>query len=159
MNRVAIVFGLVALVGCGVGSQAPAPEKKAAVKKVAPKPPDLGMYFAKEGQVSVELVDNHVLGKDYLPGGNLAQYEKGGKKYQQFLIQTRDSESAALLAFEIKGKLAGSKFVPHFGGHFGMDGDQPVFLFPKGKYVGGYVGLSQEDADKDARVFAGRIPN
>ncbi len=154
MNRIGIVFGLVSLLGCGGGAQAPAPEKKA-----APKPLDLSAYFAKEGQVGMELVDNHVLGKDYLPGGNLAQYDKGGKKYQQFLIRTRDNESAALLAFEIKGKLGDSKFAPNFGGYFGMDGDQPVFLFPRGKHVGGYVGLSQKDAEDDARVFANRVPN
>jgi len=158
MNRISIVIGLVALFGCGVGSEAPAPEKRAAVK-APPKSADLSMYFAKEGQVDMELVDNHLLGKDFLPGGNLAQYDKGGKKYQQFLIQTRNGETAALLAFEFKGDLADSKFVPHFGGYFGMDGDRPIFLFPKSKYVAGYVGLSQDDADTEARVFAGRIPN
>ena len=159
MMRFAVALALLALLGCAEGGESPVPEKKAAAKKAAPKAPDLGMYFAKDGQISMEVFDDNLLGKDYLPGGNLAQYYKGGKKYQQFLIQTRDAESAALLAFEIKAKLEDSKFIPHFGGYFGMDGSNPVFIFPKGKHVGGYVGLSQEGADAEARDFAHRVPN
>ncbi len=159
MIRFGAAVALCVFIGCG-GGKGPAPEKKAVTKRATPKPPaDLSIYFAKDGQTGMELVEDNLLGKDYLPGGNLAQYDKGGKKYQQFLIQTRDSESAAMLAFEIKAKLDGAKFVPHFGGYFGRDGDDPVFIFPKGKHVGGYVGLSQEDADADARDFAHRVPN
>ena len=105
----------------------------------------------------MELVDDQLLGKDFLPGGNLASYEKDGNPYQQFLIVAKDPESAALLSFEIKGKLAAAKLIPHFGGYFGMDGETPWFIFPKDKYVAGVVGLPQEEADLVARDFAARI--
>lgn len=145
----------VFLVACGGSSEPrPAPQEQAVEK---PKPPDERRRFPKDGQVSMELVDDRLLGKDFLPGGNLAAYERDGKNYQQFLIATKTPESAALLGFEIKAALRDAKFVPHFGGYFGLDGETPWFIFPKGKYLAGVVGLPQAEADGVARDFAARI--
>lgn len=146
------VFGLIA---CGGAPEATPPQAEQRAAK--PKPPDESRRFAKDGRVSMELVEDELMDKDYLPGGNLASYEKGGQEWRQFLIVTGSPDDAALLAFEIKGKLAAAKFVPHFGGHFGMDGETPWFIFPKDKYVAGIVGLPEEEADRIAREFAARI--
>jgi hypothetical protein len=43
------------------------------------------------------------------------------------------------------------------GGYFGMDGDRPVYVFVKGAWVAGIVGLTEEKADAAARVFAARL--
>ncbi len=149
------VFLAVFLVACGGSSEPrPAPQEQAVAK---PKPPDERRRFPKDGQVSMELVADRLLGKDFLPGGNLAAYERDGKNYQQFLITTKTADSAALLGLKIKTALTDAKFVPSFGGYFGRDGETPWFIFPKGKYVAGVVGLPEAEADIVARDFAARI--
>jgi hypothetical protein len=43
------------------------------------------------------------------------------------------------------------------GGYFGMDGDRPVYIFQKGVFLAGFVGLPEKDADVLARQFAARL--
>ncbi|MBI1353740.1 MAG: hypothetical protein GC160_05285 [Acidobacteria bacterium] len=105
----------------------------------------------------MELVEDHALGKDYLPGGNVATYEKDGKSYRLILLVVKDPDTAALLSFEAKSHLEGAKLVPSFGGYFGMDGETPWFLFPKTNHLLGVVGLPQDEADAVAREFAARV--
>ena len=108
-------------------------------------------------QVSMRLVDNHVLGKDFLPGGNVAEYKREGKKYELFLVRSKSAEDAALLLFDFKGHLRDAKYLPHMGGYFGMDGSTPVYLFQKGPFLAGFVALAEKEADPLARQFAARL--
>jgi hypothetical protein len=147
---------MVLLGACG-GSEAPpaATESKAAAP--AAKPPDEGDRFPSTDQVKMELVDDHLLGKDFLPGGNLAAYERDGKKYQQFLITRATPDAAVFLMMDFKNQLRDAKFVGHFGGYFGLDGETPVLLVPRNNYLAGIVGLPLEEADQVARDFAARL--
>ena len=43
------------------------------------------------------------------------------------------------------------------GGYFGMDGDQPFFVFPKGRWLVGTVGLPEKEADTAGRIMALRL--
>jgi hypothetical protein len=153
--RALLLLAALAAVGCGRPAEAPEPAAKVEAPK--PKPPDESRRFPREGRTSMELVDDHLLGKEFLPGGNVASYEQDGKRYQMFLIVTEDPESAALLGFDVKSALTGAKLVPHFGGYFGMDGETPWFVFPKTKHLLGIVGLPQAEADALARDFAARV--
>ena len=121
------------------------------------KPPDESRRFPLADQVSMRLVDDHVLGKDFLPGGNVAEYRRKGKTYQQFLVRAKSPEAAALLLFDFKGHLRDAKFLPHMGGYFGMDGATPVYILQKGAFLAGFVGLAEKDADLLARQFAARL--
>jgi len=122
------------------------------------KPQDESRRFPLADQVSMRLVDDHVLGKDFLPGGNVAEYKRKGKTYQQFLVHARSPEAAAaLLLFDFKGHLRDAKFLPHMGGYFGMDGAAPVYILQKGAFLAGFVGLPEKDADLLARQFAARL--
>jgi hypothetical protein len=143
---------LIAMVACG-GSVPEAPPQQVE----APKPPDQSRRFPKDGQTAMELVNDNLLGKDFLPGGNLATYEKDGKTYQMFLIVSKTPDTAAALSFDAKEQLQDSKFVPSFGGYFGMDGETPWFIFSKTNHLLGVVGLPQEEADLVARDFAARV--
>jgi hypothetical protein len=154
MKTLLCIALVLSCLACGGGSQAPPAETKAET----PKPPDESRRFPKENQTAMELIDDHVLGKDFLPGGNLATYEKDGKTYRLFLVAAKDADAASLQLFDIKGALADAKFVPAFGGYFGMDGETPWFVFAKGKYLAGVVGLPQDEADLIARELAARIP-
>jgi hypothetical protein len=150
----AISLGLIVLLACGCPPTEPAAKSEAP----KPKPPDETRRFPLEGRVSMELVEDRLLDKDYLPGGNLAVYEKDGKRYQLFLIVLRDADAASLRLFDLKDKLADAKFVASFGGYYGLDGDTPWFVFSKTNHLAGVVGLSEADADTVARGFAARIP-
>jgi len=156
MKFVCLIAFLAGTCACGGPSEAPAAEAKAEAPK--PKPPDESRRFPKEGQTAMELVDDNVLGKDFLPGGNLATYEKDGKTYQLFLVVMPDAEKSSFALLDSKEALTGAKFVPSFGGYYGLDGETPWFVFGKGKYFAGVVGLPQDEADLVAREFAARIP-
>jgi hypothetical protein len=121
------------------------------------KPADQSRHFPLADQVRIDLLDNHLLGKDYLPGGNVAEYRRKGGTYRQFLVRGKSPQDAALLMFEFKGHLRDPKYLPHMGGYFGMDGTEPVYLFQKADFFAGFVGLPEKDADPLARQFAARL--
>ena len=154
MKPLWIPLALMMGVACGGAPEAPAPEAKTEAPK--PKPPDESRRFPKENRTAMELVDGNLLGKDFLPGGNLATYEKDGKTYRLFLAVLKGDPSLAI--FDVKEALTDAKFVPSFGGFYGLDGETPWFVFAKGKYLAGVVGLPQAEADAVAREFAARIP-
>ena len=151
-----MIAALLAVFACGGAPEAPAPEAKAEAAK--PKPPDESRLFPKENQTAMELVDDHLLDKDFLPGGNLATYEKDGKRYQLFLIVMKDGDDASLKMFDIRQMLTDPKYVASFGGYHGLEGETPWFVFVRNNRVAGVVGLPQEEADLVAREFAARIP-
>lgn len=142
---------------CGCGPEPPKEQSQSAPAPAAPKPVDEGRRFPMADRVSLQLVDNHVLGKDYLPGGNVAEYRRKGRSYQQFLVHSSSAEAAALLLFDFKGHLSGAKFLAHMGGYFGMDGSTPVYIFQKGVFLAGLIGLPEKDAEPLARQFAARL--
>lgn len=148
---------LMLLAGCGEKA-APAPKAETPAPATAPvRPADESARFPAKDRVDMQLIDDHVLNKGLLPGGNIATYKSQGKTYQIFLIKTKSSEAAAMLLFDFKGTLGTFKFVPTFGGYYGMDGATPVFVFQKGVYLAGVTGLPEKDSDTVAREFAARI--
>lgn len=52
---------------------------------------DLRTDFPPEGQTRMEMVADHLLGKEYLPGGNIADYSTNVGVYQIFLIKEKDT--------------------------------------------------------------------
>lgn len=155
MNRLWPV-ALVALL-CACGNPPPKEQTQAAPAPAAPKPADESRRFPLADRVSIRLVDDHVLGKDFLPGGNVAEYRRKGKTYQQFLVHAASAEAAALLLFDFKGHLKDAKYLAYMGGYFGLDGTTPVYIFQKGAFLAGFVGLPVKEADTLARQFAARL--
>ncbi|HVP46488.1 MAG TPA: hypothetical protein VMT32_07890 [Bryobacteraceae bacterium] len=151
-----IAAALAVLCSCG-GSPPPKEPAAGVPAQEKAKPVDETRRFPLADQVSMRLIDDHILGKDFLPGGNVAEYRRKGKTYQQFLVHTRSPDAAALLLFDFKNHLRAAKFLPHMGGYFGMDGTSPVYVFPKGAFLAGLVGLPEKDADLLARQFAARL--
>ena len=149
----ALLFSV--LLACG---QAPAPEAAQAPEPASPPPPrDQSYRFPKEGLVSTSIAAEHILGKDFLPPGNVAEYSRDGKTYTLFLINETGEERATMLAFDIKGHLTEPAFIADFGGYFGTLDGEPWFIFPRRQVVAGIVGLPQEEAHEVGRVFAGQL--
>ena len=132
---------------------APAPEVKAA----APKPPDESRHLPKPNLVESHVVDSHLLGKSYMPGGTLGHYKDGKAEYDMFVAKLPSAQDAAFLLLDWNKTLANSRLVPSFGGYIGDDGGKPVFVFTKGVWIAGISGLPEKDADLQARTLAGLL--
>lgn len=155
MKHLGAALLLFILLACG---QAPAPEAARAPEPAPPPPPrDESYRFPKEGLASTSIAAEHVLDKDFLPPGNVAEYSSGGKNYTLFLISAGGEENATMLAFDIKEHLADSAFIADFGGYAGTLDGQPWFIFPKQSAVAGIVGLPQNEAHELGRVFASQL--
>jgi hypothetical protein len=150
------VLLLAGLVGCGSAPQPAA--KPAPVKAAAPEPPkDHTGLFPDAGKVSTKLVPDHILDIKALPGGSWAEYDVKGKKYQEFIIDTDTTQTAAFMLLDVKAQLTNPKYIPWMGGYFGSLGDKQVFCFSKLHYVAGVVGLAEDKADPLARTLAAQL--
>ena len=138
------------LSGCGSDAQPPAlPKKLEAVK-----PPDESRHLPKAGLVESHVVDRELLGKSFMPGGTIGHYKSGKSEFDMFVAKLPAAQDAAFLLLDWNKALANSKLVPSFGGYFGDDGGKPVFVFSKGAWIAGISGLSEKDADVQARALA-----
>lgn len=153
MKHFGIALTLCLLLGCG---QAPAPET-ASAPEPQPLPRDESHRFPKEGLVKTSIVESHLLDRDFLPSGNLAEYSHYGKAYSLFLTVVETPEKAGFLAYDIRAQFTDPKFVPNFGGYSGMEGGQPWFVFAKNRTVAGIVGLPLDEAEQLARGFAAHL--
>lgn len=148
----------VALLAAGCG---PAPEQQErAAAKPAPKPElpfDETMKFPAQDRVEVQVFPAPLMGKAFLPGGNIAHYKRGAREWDLFLIKASAADTAALLLLDYKKQMTDTHVVAHFGGFAGTDGDKPAFIFAKGRWLAGIRGLPEKEADTAAREFAARI--
>ena len=148
-------IALTLAAGCAAPEEAP-PQPRTA-EAPAEEVRDETHRFHKEGLVEAKVVESNLGGKEFMPGGNFADYEQDGKKYQVFFTERRNPERAMFLAMDYKEILSDSKFVAHFGGFYGMDGDKPTLVFQKNRYVIVVAGLELEEADHAGRLIAGYL--
>jgi hypothetical protein len=134
---------------------APAP-KTQIVTSHAP-PTDLSQKFSSAGQKNMQLVPDHLLGKDFMPGGNLAEYQTDSGEFQLFLLEMGDAKAAAFMLLDWKNVMPEAQYIAHMGGYFGHDKGKPVYVFSKGQYLAGVIGLPEQKADVEARRFAERL--
>ncbi len=143
------------LAACGSRS---APPPTASVQKAPPpKPADESRRFPLADRVDTRVVEDHLLDKQFMPGGTIAHYKKGKAEYDMFVAQATGGQDASSLLLDWSSALKDAKFVASFGGYFGEDSGRPVFVFSKGNWIAGVSGLPQKDADLAARGLATRI--
>ena len=148
--RVLIAGMTILLIAC---SSAPSPPKTAESHPPPPPPRDESAQLPLRGRLDSRVIADKLLGKPYLPGGTLADYQG----YQLFLARTDSAQQAAFLLLDFKKDLADAKYLAHMGGYFGMDGGKPIYVFAKGPLLAGVIGLPREEADRIAREFAARL--
>jgi len=151
-SSVISVFAILLLTSCGSPPK-PEPAKTAEVAK----PSDESQRFATANLVKTEVVDKELMGKPFMPGGTLARYKKGRKEYEMFVAKVATATDAAILLPDWRKALTDSKLEPSFGGYFGQDSGRPVFVFSKGAWIAGIVGLLEKEADMEARTLAARL--
>ena len=156
------LFLVAILASVFAGCSRPAPEVKSVTPAADPEPPpDQSRHFPQAGLVKMDRVPIHLLGKKFMPGGNLASYKRGKLEYQQFLGKMPDPDHAAFLLLDWNKELKGARYLAHMGGYFGFDGSlaggQPIYVFTKGAWIAGIRGLPEDKADGIAREFAARL--
>lgn len=119
------------------------------------KPADESRRFPKANLVKTELVERQIMGKAFLPGGTLAHYKKAKVEYQMFAAKLDSPTAAAIALSDYRKTLKNPVLVPSFGGYFGDEAGKPLFVFTKSAWVLGVKGLTQKEADLQARVLAG----
>jgi hypothetical protein len=150
---------LAFLLRAGCGSETPKTAAPATAEKPAPppKPSDESARFPKAGLLRTEVVDDHVLGKSFMPGGTVAHYRRGKSEYDMFVAKLATPTDAAILLLDWKKALADAVLIASFGGYSGSDSGRPVFVFTKGSWLAGIAGLPQKQADLQGRLLAARL--
>lgn len=105
----------------------------------------------------MEFFSEHLLGKSFMPGGNVGTYRNGKVEYREFLGKMPDAQAAAFLLLDWKKVLDNPQYLAHMGGYYGTDSGRPVYMFTKGPWVAGVLDLPQEKADALARELAARL--
>jgi hypothetical protein len=150
-----LILSLACLVGLSsCGSE---PKTPVVVKQEPVKPPDESRRFPQANLVSSEVVMTGLMGHSFMPGGTVGHFKKRRLQYDMFLAKANTPTDAAILLLSWDKAMTDAKLVPSFGGYFGKDGDRPAFVFTKGAWITGIVGLQQKEADAEARVLASRI--
>lgn len=152
-----VTIPLLLLAGCGEEPKRAVTTPATQAPPPAPKASDESRRFPLKDRTGTMVVQEKILGHDFLPGGNVATYERGAKQWKLFLVRLPDANQAGILLLDYKTRLKDPKFVASFGGYFGGDEGKPVFVFTKNEWLLGVQGLDQKDADAAAREFAGRL--
>ena len=147
-----VLLAAFTLIGCGSS-----PETKSSAPPPPPPVKDNTVRLLTDNLTSARVVPDHVLGKAILPGGSVGDYQAGAKKYQLFIIETETPQDAAILLLDTKGLLKDAAYIAYMGGYFGTDAGTPIYVFSKGKYLAGVVGLPKDTADPIARQLAARL--
>ena len=137
------------LVSCG---SAPAP--KPAPVAESPTPHDESSSLPTANLTGTRVVNKQLMGKSFMPGGTVGRYKKGKVEYEMFLAKLPSALDAAILLPDWRKALTGARLIPSFGGYFGTDDGRPMFVFTKGAWIAGVAGLSEKEADQQARVLA-----
>lgn len=155
MRFLTVLFVVAMTTGCG-GDPKPAPPA-AASKPAAPKPADESRRLPKANLLDSRIVDDHLMGKAFMPGGTLGSYRKSKTEYEIFIAKAPAPADAALVLLEWKRALSSARLVPAFGAYSGQDAGVPVFVFTKGPWIAGIRGLADKDADPVARTLASAL--
>jgi hypothetical protein len=125
----------------------------------AQSPPihDESRRFPQANLVGAKVVQEHLLGKSFMPGGTVATYKKGKAEWTLFAAQCPNAVDAAIRLPDWRKNLKDAKLEPSFGGYFGQDAGVPVFVFSKGVWIAGVKGLPEKEADAQARLLAAKL--
>jgi hypothetical protein len=154
MRPVCFLLALALAAGAIACSSAPSP---AAKTEEAPRVKDDTALLPVAGRTNAQVVPNHLLGINALPGGTLGDYEVHGKKYQLFIIEADSNQKAAFMDTDLRDALKDPEYIAYMGGYFGERNGTPIYGFAKLQYLAGVVGLPKDEADPIARELAARL--
>jgi hypothetical protein len=157
MRILFLVACTLILVSCSSTPEERPKQAETARPVTAPRPGDESHRFPQANLISSEIVGSNLLGKPFMPGGTIARYRKGKVEYQMFVARAVSASAAAVILSQWRSAISNPQFVASFGGYFGADAAVQVFVFTKGEWIAGVIGLDREQADAVARPLAARL--
>jgi hypothetical protein len=118
---------------------------------------DASALLPKDDVVAVKVVKKELLGKAFMPGGTLARYQRGKVAYEIFLSELPTPTDAAIVLAHWDEALSNPKLVRSLDAYYGIDTGHPTYVFAKGPWIAGITGLSEKEADREARILAERL--
>jgi hypothetical protein len=119
--------------------------------------PDASALLPKENVVAVKVVNKELLDKSFMPGGTVARYRRGQVEYEIFLGELPTATDSAIVLAHWDQALRNPKVVQSLDAYYGVDAGRPIYVFAKGRWVAGITGLSEKEADQQARMLAERL--
>ena len=148
--------GVLGLSSCG--TQAPSRPVADAKPPQAATTKDETNLFPPAGRVATQVYPDHMMNKQFLPGGTMAEYRtENNMEYRAFVVHLADGRNASFLLEDYKKVLQNSKPAPGQSSYFGTDNGQPTYVFVRGPYLAGIVGLPEDRAQVAARQLADKL--
>lgn len=150
------VAGL-ATIGCGTSAPtrpaANAQPPKTAITK------DESNLFPSAGRVATQVYPDLMMNKQFLPGGTMAEFTaaNGAGEYREFLVHLADGRNASFMLQDYKKVLQNPTYEADKAACFGTDDGQPTYVFARGPYLAGIVGLPKDRAEAAAKELADRL--
>src|ERR1700709_1167832 len=101
-------FSVVVLILLAGYSSGPEPAKPVAPAVKHAAPADESRKMPLENRVSAGVVDDHMLDREWLPGGTLGHYKRGGKEWDLILVRASSPATAADWLLDYKKELNGA---------------------------------------------------
>ncbi len=135
-----MVFAIL-LASLGCTTHAVLQDKSEYPKHTAPT--DLRTKFPPAGQTRIQIVADHLLGKEItFPAGNIADYTTKVSDYQLFLIKEKDTTKAANLISDWRATHQDLTYMSGLGGYYGFDNGHP--RLPGSQRADLWVGLDPD---------------
>lgn len=87
----------------------------------------------------------------------MADYRTEAGEFQMFLLEAPDVRRAAFMLLDWKNAVPDAQYIAHMGGYYGTTDGKKFYIFAKGAFLAGVLGLPEDKADVEARKFAARL--
>ena len=113
--------------------------------------------FPPAGRVATQVYPDHMMNKQFLPGGTMAEYRGDRGEYRAFVVHLMDGKKASFLLDDYKKVLQNPDYSAEKATCFGTDNGQMTYVFVRGPYLAGIVGLPKDQAEAAAHQLADKL--
>jgi hypothetical protein len=124
--------------------------------KVATNKPEPDL-FPVDGRIATQYYSDHVLDKRFLPAGTVAAYNDAKGPYREFVVHLQQGGNASFLLQDYKNALKDPEYLSNESACFGTDNGTPIYVFARGPYLAGIVGLPKDRAEVAAKELGGKL--
>jgi hypothetical protein len=148
----ASVLSVLLAAGCSTQStEAKSQSPKTATTK------DESDLFPSAGRLATQVYPDHMMNKQFLPGGTMAEFQGDKGEYREFLVHLANGRNASFLLQDYKQSLRNTTELPDKAALFGTDDGQPTYVFVRGPYLAGIVGLPEDQARAVAKEWSDKL--
>ena len=113
--------------------------------------------FPLAGRVATQYYADHMMNKEFLPGGTMAEYNGETGEFRAFIVHLAHGGNASFLLEDYKKALHNPTPAANGSAYFGTDDGQPTYVFVRGPYLAGIVGLPRDRAATFAKELSDKL--